>query len=102
MITDDVSGGVPAAIVPRPVATAISGRPIHSATIAGTILGLGNVSPPCAPVRYMAAGVSRLTPDKYFMPTMKLLAFGHPPKVLLVTFIPELSLTLPRLVPGIE
>ena len=51
---------------------------------------------------YMAAGVSKLTLDKYFMPTMKLLTFGHLPMVLIVTFIPELSLTLPRLVLGIK
>ena len=33
---------------------------------------------------------------------MKLLALGHLPMVLIVTFIPDLSLYLPRLVLGIE
>jgi len=101
MIVDDVSGSVLAAIVLLPVATEIGVHPIHFAAIVGTNLGLGNVSPPCAPMLYMAAGVSKLTLDKYFMPTMKLLTFGHLPMVLIVTFIPELSLTLPRLVLGI-
>ena len=102
MIVDDVSGSVLAAIVLLPVATEIGVHPIHFAAIVGTNLGLGNVSPPCAPMLYMAAGVSKLTLDKYFMPTMKLLTFGHLPMVLIVTFIPELSLALPRLVLGIE
>ncbi len=87
-----IAACVLAAIVLLPVATEIGVHPIHIAAIVGTNLGLGNVSPPCAPMLYMAAGVGRLTLDKYFMPTMKLLTFGHFPMVLIVTFIPDLSL----------
>ena len=50
----------------------------------------------------MAAGVSKLTLDKYVVPTMKLLMPGHLPMVLVVTFFPELALWLPRLVLGIQ
>jgi len=102
MIVDDVSGSVLAAIVLLPVATEIGVHPIHFAGIVGTNLGLGNVSPPCAPMLYMAAGVSKLTLDQYIVPTLKFLLLGHLPMVLIVTFIPELSLWLPRLVMGIE
>ncbi|MDE0521355.1 MAG: TRAP transporter large permease [Boseongicola sp.] len=102
MIVDDVSGSVLAAIILLPVAKEVGVHPIHFAAIVGTNLGLGNVSPPCAPMLYMAAGVSKLTLDRYFVPTMKLLALGHLPMVLVVTFVPELSLALPRLVLGIE
>jgi len=102
MIVDDVSGSVLAAIVLLPVATKIGVHPIHFAAIVGTNLGLGNVSPPCAPMLYMAAGISKLSLDKYVVPTMKLLCLGHLPMVLIVTFIPDLSLALPRLVMDIE
>ena len=102
MIVDDVSGSVLAAIVLLPVATKIGVHPIHFAAIVGTNLGLGNVSPPCAPMLYMAAGVSKLTLDKYVGPTMKFLVLGHLPMVLIVTFFPDLALYLPRLVLGIE
>ncbi len=102
MIVDDVSGSVLAAIVLLPVATEIGVHPIHFAGIVGTNLGLGNVSPPCAPMLYMAAGISKLTLDQYIVPTLKFLLLGHLPMVLIVTFIPELSLWLPRLVMGIE
>ncbi len=102
MIVDDVSGSVLAAIILLPVATEIGVHPIHFAAIVGTNLGLGNVSPPCAPMLYMAAGVSKLTLDQYVGPTLKLLFFGHLPMVLIVTFIPELSLWLPRLLLGID
>ena len=71
-------------------------------SVVGTNPGLGNVSPSCTTVLYMAAGISKLSLDKYFVPTMKLLCPGHLPMVLIVTFIPDLSLALPRLVMGIE
>jgi len=100
MIVDDISGSILAAVVLLPLATAIGVHPIHFAAIVGVNLGLGNVSPPCAPMLYMAAGVSKISLDKYFGITMKFLLFGHLPMVLIVTFIPELSLALPRFILG--
>ncbi|MBR9865623.1 MAG: TRAP transporter large permease [Oceanospirillales bacterium] len=97
MIVDDVSGGVLAAIILMPVVQKIGVDPIHFAAIVGTNLGLGNISPPCAPLLYMAGGVTRLSLDKYIGPTMKFLLLGHLPMVFVVTFIPELSLWLPSL-----
>ncbi|WP_299314154.1 TRAP transporter large permease [uncultured Halomonas sp.] len=101
MVVDDISGSILAAIVLLPLATAIGVHPIHFAAIVGVNLGLGNVSPPCAPMLYMAAGVSKVSLDKYIGATMKFLLLGHLPMVLIVTFIPELSLALPRLLLGI-
>ena len=97
MIVDDVSGGVLAAIILLPVIQKIGVDPIHFAAIVGTNLGLGNISPPCAPLLYMAGGVTKLPLNRYIMPTMKFLLLGHLPMVFVVTFIPELSLFLPSL-----
>ncbi|WP_461538538.1 TRAP transporter large permease [Spongorhabdus nitratireducens] len=102
MIVDDISGSVLAAVIFLPVIQQLGIHPIHFAAIVGVNLGLGNVSPPCAPMLYMAGGVSKLPLNKYLKPTLKLLCFGHLPMVLIVTFIPELSLYLPGLVLGIE
>ncbi|MBN3562730.1 TRAP transporter large permease [Aliamphritea spongicola] len=100
MIVDDISGSVLAAIIFLPVVNALGIDPIHFAAIVGVNLGLGNVSPPCAPMLYMAGGVSKLSLDRYLTPTLKFLCLGHLPMVLLVTFIPELSLFLPKLLLG--
>ncbi len=100
MIVDDISGSVLAAIIFLPVVNALGIDPIHFAAIVGVNLGLGNVSPPCAPMLYMAGGVSKLSLDKYLTPTLKFLCLGHLPMVILVTFIPELSLFLPKLLLG--
>ena len=102
MIVDDISGGVLAAIIFLPIVTELGIHPIHFAAIVGVNLGLGNVSPPCAPMLYMAGGVAKLPLNKYIVPTVKLLFFGHLPMVLLVTFVPDLALYLPRLLMGIE
>lgn len=96
MIVDDISGSVLAAVVLLPVTTELGIHPIHFAAIVGTNLGMGNVSPPCAPMLYMAAGVSKITLDKYIVIMLKFLCFGHLPMVLFVTFVPELSLFLPK------
>lgn len=102
MIVDDISGSVLAAIIFLPVTNELGIHPIHFAAIVGTNLGLGNVSPPCAPMLYMAGGVAKLTMDQYIWPTLKFLALGHLPMVLIVTFVPELSLWLPKLLMGIQ
>jgi len=100
MIVDDISGSVLAAIIFLPIINQLGIDPIHFAAVVGVNLGLGNVSPPCAPMLYMAGGVSKLSLDRYITPTLKFLCFGHLPMVFLVTFVPELSLFLPRLLLG--
>lgn len=97
MIIDDVSGSVLAAIILSPVTQGIGLDPIHFAGIVDVNLGLGNISPPCAPLLYMAGVFARQPLSEYIGPTMKFLLLGHGPMVLLVTFIPELSLWLPGL-----
>jgi len=102
MIVDDISGAVLAAIIFLPVVNQLGIHPIHFAAIVGVNLGMGNVSPPCAPMLYMAGGVSKLPLDKYIGPTLKFLLLGHLPMVLIVTFIPDLALYLPRTLMGID
>ncbi|MEN9063127.1 MULTISPECIES: TRAP transporter large permease [Ponticoccus] len=97
MIVDDVSGGILAAIILLPVVQEIGVDPIHFAAIVGTNLGLGNITPPTAPLLYMAGGVTGQPLATYIGPTMKFLLLGHVPMVLLVTFVPEFSLFLPGL-----
>ena len=98
MLVDDVSGGILAAVVLLPVAQEIGVHPIHFAAIVGTNLGLGNVTPPCAPLLFVAAGVGEVSFSRIIVPTLKLSLLGHLPMVFLVTYIPDLGLFLPRLV----
>lgn len=101
MLVDDISGSILAAVILMPVAQQIGVHPIHFAAIVGTNLGLGNVTPPCAPLLYMAGGIGKQSLDEYIRPTLMFLLPGHLPVVILVTYVPELSLFLPRLILGI-
>ncbi|MEH6824927.1 MAG: TRAP transporter large permease subunit [Motiliproteus sp.] len=66
MIVDDVSGGVLAAIILLPVIQKIGVDPVHFASIVGTNLGLGNISPPCAPLLYMAGVGVQITAQSLY------------------------------------
>lgn len=102
MLVDDVSGSILASIILMPVAINLGVHPIHFAAIVGTNLGLGNITPPCAPLLYMAGSVGKVNFNEYLMPTLRFILLGHLPVVLAVTFIPELALFLPKLLMGIE
>lgn len=101
MLIDDVSGSIVAAIVLWPIAQQLGLHPLHFAAIVGTNLGLGNVTPPCAPLLFMAGGIGKSQLSDYLIPTFKLTLLGHLPILMLVTFLPWVSLTLPRWLLGI-
>jgi len=101
MFLDDCSGSILAAILLLPLATKAGIHPIHFAAIAGVNLGMGNVTPPCAPLLLMAGAISNTPLKDYFWWGIKMQMTVHLPTVLLVTYIPELALFLPRLIMGI-
>ncbi|SMX26608.1 Sialic acid TRAP transporter permease protein SiaT [Pelagimonas phthalicica] len=102
MLVDDTAGAVLAAIVLLPVTNEIGIHPIHFAAIVGTNLGLGNVTPPCAPLLFMSGAIGGQTIDQYIKPTLKFMLIGHLPVVLLVTYIPDIALYLPRVLMGVQ
>jgi len=102
MLVDDISGSILAAILLMPVVVKFGIHPIHFAAIVGVNLGLGNITPPCAPLLYMAGAVGNQSLNHYIGPTMRFILFGHLPAVIIVTYLPDLSLYLPRLFLGID
>lgn len=101
MLVDDVSGNIVAVIVLYPVAKEMGLHPLHFAAIVGVNLGLGNVTPPCAPLLYMAGGIGKASLPEYMDPALRFMLLGHLPVLLAVTFMPDLALALPRLLLGV-
>ena len=97
MLMDDASGVLLCSPLLFPVVTAIGIHPFHFAAIIGTNLGMGNVTPPTAPLLYFAGSIGDVGFDKMLKPALKLIVFGWFPVVLITTYLPELSLFLPRL-----
>lgn len=97
MLIEDFSGTLLAAPLLFPLIRHIGVNPYHFAAILGTNLGLGNVTPPCADILYLAARVGNVTVDKMIKPAVFFMIFGAVPVVLVTTYWPDLSLFLPRL-----
>lgn len=98
MIVDDFTGTLLAAPLLFPLMKHIGVHPIHFAAILGTNLGLGNVTPPTAPILYLAARIGNVSVDRMIRPALVFMVFGALPVVLITTYWPDLSLFLPRLI----
>jgi len=102
MLMDDVSAVMLCTPILLPIATAIGVHPIHFAAILGVNLGMGNITPPCAPVLYLSGRLNGAAISDTLKPTLQLIAFGWMPVLFFTTYFPGLSLWLPRLVLGIR
>jgi len=101
MIMDDVSICLLVAIILLPVANTYGVDPYHFAAIVGVNAGLANLTPPVAPLLYFAGAIGDVPVNKIFKTVVYYILFGHLPVLLLVTYIPEISLWLPNLWGGI-
>ena len=102
MLMDDGSAIVLSTPLLLPIALSIGIHPVHYAAIMGVNLGMGLVTPPCAPMLFLGAQVAKSPVSESFKPTMQLIVFAWLPTLILTTFIPEISLWLPRLILGIK
>ena len=97
MLMDDFSGTLLAATLLFPLMQKIGIHPIHFAAIMGTNLGLGNKTPPTAPILYLAGRIGNCPIDELIKPQLVFIITCSIPVMLLTTFFPPLSLTLPHL-----
>ncbi|MCK9356446.1 MAG: TRAP transporter large permease, partial [Dehalococcoidia bacterium] len=82
MIVDDFTGTLLAAPLLFPLMQHLGVHPVHFAAILGTNLGLGNVTPPMAPILYLAGRLGNVTIDKMIKPALIFMVFGAVPVVL--------------------
>jgi len=100
MFMDDASGILLATPMLMPIIDKLGVDPVHFAAIVATNLGMGLITPPTAPILYLGALVGKAPLSSMLRPTMVFLLFAYLPVVLLTTFIPALSLTLPQFLMG--
>ena len=80
-----------------PLVTQIGVHPVQFGAIAITNLAMGTVTPPYATVFYLGLRIGKAKIDEGLKPLLILIIFGYLPILLLTTYIPELSLALPRM-----
>lgn len=100
MLMDDVSGILLSAPLLLPVVTSVGMDPIHFAAVLGVNLGMGNITPPTAPLLYLGCRVTDVPVNKVIGPTIVMIVFAWLPTLLLTTFLPQIALWLPNLVFG--
>ena len=100
MLMDDISGIILCGSLLLPLAEGAGMDPIHFAAVLGVNLGMGNITPPTAPLLYLGVRVTGVPIQKMLWPTIFLILFAWFPTLVLTTFIPEISLWLPELLLG--
>lgn len=102
MLMDDVSAVLLSTPILLPIVIQLGFSPVHFAAIVGVNLGMGNITPPAAPLLYLGSRVGNAPINEMLMPTVWMLVFGWLPTLVLTTYVPQLSLFLPRLILGIK
>jgi C4-dicarboxylate transporter DctM subunit len=97
MLMDDLSGTLLAASMLYPIVAAVGVNPLHFAAIVGVNLGLGCVTPPCAPMLFLAGRIGNCPAEQYMKPALILMFAGMLPVLAITTYWPTLSLFLPTL-----
>lgn len=97
MIMDDVSVTVVIAPLFLKLMVSVGVDPVHFAAIVACSVVIGANSPPMAPILYMACKIGKAPIHEAVKPALALIFFVALPVMLLVTYVPALSLFLPQL-----
>lgn len=97
MVMDDCSGTVLCGPILLPVVKALGITPIQFAAILSVNLGMGNITPPTAPVLYLGGRVAGAQVKDMLRPTMQLILFGWLPTLAITTYFAPFALTIPKL-----
>ncbi|MDO6564370.1 TRAP transporter large permease [Amphritea sp. 1_MG-2023] len=95
-IMDDLSVTVVIAPLFMPLINTIGVDPVHYASIVACSVVIGANSPPVAPILYMACRIGQVSIHKSVMPALYLIGAVGIPVMIVTTFVPELSLFIPR------
>ena len=98
MLVDDINAAVIAGSLFMPIILEIGVHPIQFGAILAVNLGLGGLTPPVCNYLYVASRISGLSLHEFFRHVLPFILFAYIPALILVTYIPEISLTIPRLV----
>ena len=96
-LMDDVSVTVVIAPLFLPLMVANNVDPVHFAAIVACSVVIGANSPPVAPTLFLSCKICRVPILQAVMPALGLMGFVAFPVLMLTTFWPDLSLTIPRL-----
>jgi len=96
MIMDDTSAILLTTPILLPVVMQLGIHPVHFAAILGVNIGMGCVMPPTAPFLFLGSRVGKVPVTEMLPTSFWLLLFAWLPALIMTTYVPSLSLALPR------
>ena len=97
MLMDDCSATILAAPILLPIMVELGVSPIHFAAILGVNIGMGNVTPPTAPLLYLAGRISKAEVKDMLGPDFALILFAWLPTLIVTTYFEPFATFLPKL-----
>lgn len=97
MIMDDVSAVLLCTPILFPIAQQLGIDPVHFAAILGVNLGMGNITPPTAPLLFLSGQIGKAEFSTMLKPTLLMILFAWLPVLIATTYWPTLSTWLPSL-----
>lgn len=97
MLMDDTSGTLLATPILVPIIKELGFSPVHFAAIMAVNLGMGNITPPVAPLLYFSSRIIKAPLQEMLKPTAIYFFFAWLPTLILVTFVPAVCTWLPAL-----
>ena len=100
LLMDDCSALMLCGPIMLQVVQSVGVDPIQFACMLAVNFGMGCVTPPAAPLLYMSSSLSKVSVGKMMPSTFSIILCIWLPMILLVSFVPDLSLWLPRVILG--
>lgn len=97
MLMDDCSCTILLTPILLPIMTELGIHPLHYAAILGVNIGMGNITPPTAPLLYLSGRVTGAQVKEMLKPTLIFIALAWAPVLLVTTYWPTFSTFLPGL-----
>lgn len=97
MLMDDCSNTTLLTPILLPIMSALNVPVFHFAAILGVNIGMGNITPPTAPLLYLSGRVTGSEVKNMLKPTLILILFAWLPTLIITTYIPGFSTFLPRI-----
>ena len=97
MLMDDCSCTILLTPILLPIMTELGISPMHYAAILGVNIGMGNITPPTAPLLYLSGRITGAKVKDMLKPTLIFIALAWTPVLLITTYWPTFSTFLPSL-----
>jgi TRAP-type C4-dicarboxylate transport system permease large subunit len=100
MFVDDISGMIITAPLLYPIAKELGVSPVHFSAIIVTNLTMGNLTPPMAPLTFLAQLIGKTTFAEMLKPSLLFVFAGYIPVVFITTYWAPIAEWLPVAVLG--